>query len=222
MLRLKSQKIELPEFSEVLAYIEPLINKWLSTYAPSSPREHKEEMAQEARLHAWITYNKINQGTWKRFIHLRVRGAIIDYIRQHKGVRSQFGTESISYLSFDKDPLDDALMGEITAEKCKGIDYELLTKAMIGSEEVFLTVKAAIGFTRDELSAISGLPVNSIDAAIARVKRKISSGLYYPDSPVGLLVKALKPESTPHVWDLSDQFDIKDRIKNLLHLFQEH
>lgn len=221
MLKLKSEKIEKPDFDEVLSYIEPIIAKMIRTIAPTSPREHREEMAQEARLHAWIAYTKINEPTWKKFVQLRVKGAVIDYMRLHKGVRTKVGQNPILHSSFDQ-MTGDSLMEEIFQDEPRHIDYKLLEKAMMNSEEVFLTVKAALGFTREELSNISGLPVNVIDAAILRVRRDIKSHRYSPDSPVGLLVKALKPESSPELHKIDDQFDIKERIKTLLQLFQEH
>lgn len=76
----------MPSVDEVLAYANGQINVLLDKLAWNSPLEHREEMAQLARMRVWRKYGVMDvRRGWKAFVQKQVRGAILDYTRAGVG-----------------------------------------------------------------------------------------------------------------------------------------
>jgi len=91
----------LPNVDEVMAYADRQIDLYLRNLASHLPAEIRDEIRQEARMHCWEAYQRIDRETWKSFIQRRAEGAIKDYIRAGAGFKE------LGYSKSDKSEPDE-------------------------------------------------------------------------------------------------------------------
>ena len=81
---------EKPSIDEVLAYAEPIIQKFISQHAIDLPYEQKDEIKQSARLRILQAYQNLDADAgWRAFAYIHARGAVLDYLKFGKGFQEQ-------------------------------------------------------------------------------------------------------------------------------------
>jgi RNA polymerase sigma factor (sigma-70 family) len=75
-----------PSFAEVLAYAKPIVHKTIAEKYPNIPREHKEEIHQNANMRLWAAYADLDpEKGWKSFTYTHAKGAVLDYQKSGTG-----------------------------------------------------------------------------------------------------------------------------------------
>jgi len=166
-----------PTLEEVLLYAEKQIKIFVAKFGNNVPREHRQEMAQVARLRIFEAYERIDHRGWKSFTQQHCRGAILDYLRWGDGFqerrlekkrdvpleavkkglrlrsRIQIVTDSGNDLSLE------AVLGMFGVfakddSRLLNTNWELVARMARVDADIHLVAKLLLGFTQTELSSM--------------------------------------------------------------------
>ncbi len=100
-----STEAKKPSLDEVLAYVEKSLNYNVQRYGKKLPKEHQDEIKQEARMKILERYPKIRPEGWKAYISQICAGTVKDYKKQGTGFEDGFGWVRFDNLSSEDDEI---------------------------------------------------------------------------------------------------------------------
>lgn len=162
---------EMPTFEVVYAYAEKTTDYFIQKIAKWLPREHKEEIKQDAFLRAAEAYKKFDPDKgWRSFIQLHCRGAVLDYLKLGSGnIEDGFvsdeandglkhrvnllSDDGASYLSTDEVlGLNGVFTDSCEHRPSLNIRWDLVSRMASFDDDLHIVAKVLVGFTQDEIA----------------------------------------------------------------------
>lgn len=140
--------------------------------APVSP-EDVEDIAAEVLLQIVADDLKVlrqfrQQSSLATYLTVIVRRIVIHELNRRQTVRSEI-RQGVS--SHDSDPVDDSAAATKSVESLE--EVELLLRKLHGKERDVVRLYYLQGRSYEEISTETGVPVNSIGAALSRARKKL-------------------------------------------------
>lgn len=191
--KVSDESAKKPEFKTVYDYATKSVEHYIRKYASHLPLEQKQEIAQDAALRAWESYQNLDASKgWKSYIQLHCRGAVLDYLKGGNG-----NIEDGLVSDPDKDGLKTRV--EVRSEKEEGgilsveetaamfgihslgeageqlfsPNWDLLSRMSGKDENLAIVAKVLAGFTQDQISLQLGM---ALGFSISR--ERISQRMY--------------------------------------------
>lgn len=219
---------EKPSLEEVLAYVKPIIWKFIGKFASDEPREHKEEIEQEAYIKIIKAYEKLDPNAgWKSFVYNHARGAVLDYLKAGDGfeetswsilkeeeedaVHRNKMRNRICVVNEDGDELDiDHVLGingkfsEIRIDIPK-INWDVLERMAAQDMELHAFLRTIRGQTLELIASVLG-------KSRASVGKMVDNFIERFDDPRWASDFGKKPWLDQIIWalGLANEFDIED------------
>ena len=175
--------MEKPSLDEVLLYAKAMVRKCIAEnkHSKGAPKEHKDEIEQDAYERLIGKYPEIQPDGWKSLTYNHCRGAVLDYLKQGKGFAEERWSlqkpeevgnthvgkisERISLHNTDGEDVSlDKVMGqygafnELSFDRIE-INWDLVARMSSQDESLHAFAKFLRGITLDQMAPVFGVKI---------------------------------------------------------------
>jgi hypothetical protein len=171
--------VQKPSVDDVITYAQFMVKSFITKYALDYPREHQEEMQQEAFERCLKAYPRLDPlKGWKSFVYNHCRGAVMDYkkfgqgfheqrwsvVKEKDAKRPQPGKiwDRINITLDQEQDFDlDTYLGSqgihCTQNAQPTIDWDLVARMASCDEVIHAFAKYILGFEINEIAVMFGI-----------------------------------------------------------------